>query len=159
MIRWTFVAAVYDQRSGNATLFVDGTAVTSQTSIPQGGMASWTGRTDQNTPPLEYNSAGNLGTSLRVGAGYSATAAADGSTGFIGIIDEAFVYGTALTVDELDYLYHAAQVITHLLRLRRKWFSRTYILDAILVSMITLSSCSVHSFVYFSLLTLADDPK
>lgn len=110
-IRWTFVAAVYDQKSGNATLFVDGMAVTSQTSIPQGGMPSWTVETHEKTPPSEYNSAGNFGTSLRVGAGYSATGAADGGTGFIGIIDEAFVYGTALTVDELDYLYRAAQVI------------------------------------------------
>lgn len=110
-IRWTFVAAVYDQKSGNATLFVDGIAVTSQTSIPQGGMVSRTANTDGTTAPPEDNSAGNLATSLRFGAGYSATGAADGSTGFIGVIDEAFVYGTALTVDELDYLYRAAQVI------------------------------------------------
>lgn len=104
------MAAVYDQKSGNATLFVDGIAVTAQTSIPQGGMASWTGNTDGTTPPPEYNSEGNSASSLRVGAGYSATGAADGSTGFIGVIDEVFVYGTALTVDELDYLYRAAQV-------------------------------------------------
>ena len=105
------MAAVYDQRSGNATLFVDGIAVASQTSIPRGGMASWAENTDGTTPPPEYNSAGNLATSLRIGAGYSATGVEDGSTGFIGVIDEAFVYGTALTVHELVYLYRAAQVI------------------------------------------------
>lgn len=106
------MAAVYDQTSGNATLFVDGTAVTSQTSIPQGGMAPRTAQnTVQATLPPEYSSSGSLATSLRVGAGYSATGAEDGSTGFIGVIDEAFVYGTALTVDELDYLYRAAQVM------------------------------------------------
>lgn len=49
-------------------------------------------------------------TALRVGAGPSVVGASEGTTGFIGIVDEAFVYGTALSVDELDYLYRAQQV-------------------------------------------------
>lgn len=107
--RWAFVAAVYNQEAGNATLYVDGVAVTAQTSILNGGVFSGDER------PLAGGSTNATGvspfsTSLRVGAGPSVVRAADGSTGFIGIVDEAFVYGTALSVDELDYLYHAAQV-------------------------------------------------
>lgn len=104
-----FVAAVYNQEAGNATLYVDGVAVTAQTSIQNGGVFS------EDKRPLaggSNNLPGDVAfsTALRVGAGPSVVGATDGSTGFIGVIDEAFVYGTALSVDELDYLYRAAQV-------------------------------------------------
>lgn len=58
----------------------------------------------------DSNSLNDFGTALRIGAGDTVKDATDGTTGLIGIIDEAFVYGTALTVDELDYLFQAAQV-------------------------------------------------
>lgn len=114
------MAAVYNQEAGNATLYVDGVAVTAQTSIPKGGMFSRDAVASSSSEQQAYDPpAGDSGgfsgghtfsTSLRVGAGPNVLGAADGSTGFIGFIDEAFVYGTALSVDELDYLYHAAQV-------------------------------------------------
>ena len=99
------MAAVYNQEAGNATLYVDGVAVTAQTSIPTGGVFSRVAGDNENVSGVSAFS-----TSLRIGAGPSAVGAADGSTGFIGFIDEVFVYGTALSVDELDYLYRAAQV-------------------------------------------------
>lgn len=114
------MAAVYNQEAGNATLYVDGVAVTAQTSIPQGGEFSRNGvasssSEQQPSDSLAGDSSGFSGgstfsTSLRVGAGPSLLGAAEGSTGFVGLIDEAFVYGTALSVDELDYLYSTAQV-------------------------------------------------
>lgn len=99
------MAAVYNQETGNATLYVDGVAVTAQTSMPDGGVFLLNAGDSSN-----FNGSSGFSTSLRVGAGPSVMGAADGSTGFIGYIDEVFVYGTALSVGELDYLYHAAQV-------------------------------------------------
>lgn len=114
------MAAVYNQESGNATLYVDGVTVTAQTSIPQGGVFSRnavanSSSEQQSTDSTagyssDFTGGSTFSTSLRVGAGPTVLGAAEGSTGFIGFIDEAFVYGTALSVDELDYLYHAAQV-------------------------------------------------
>lgn len=109
---------MYDQDAGNATLFVDGVAVTSQTSIPQGGsVVRPTTETDTivetSVPSTEINSAlpvALISSGLRIGAGGDPIGAGDGSTGLVGFIDEVFVYGTALTVDELDYIYRAAQV-------------------------------------------------
>lgn len=99
------MAAVYNQEAGNATLYVDGVSVTAQTSIPKGGVFSRdAGENDIASGVSAFS------TSLRIGAGPRAAGAADGSTGFIGFVDEVFVYGTALSVDELDYLYRAAQV-------------------------------------------------
>lgn len=108
--RWTFVAAVYDQNAGNATLYVNGASVTSQTSLLDGGKILQATSTNQTTRSAENPRERSQGTALRFGAGRSVDAAADGSTGFVGLIDEAFVYGTALTVDELTYIYGAAQV-------------------------------------------------
>lgn len=62
-----------------------------------------------------------ISSGLRIGAGGDTTGAGDGSTGLVGFIDEVFVYGTALTVDELDYIYRAAQV-----SVRRGNCSRSY---------------------------------
>lgn len=114
------MAAVYNQEAGNATLYVDGVAVTAQTSIPKGGVFSRNAvasspSEQQQSDPVAGDSSNFAGSStfsasLRVGAGPSVLGAADGSTGFIGFIDEAFVYETVLSVDELDYIYHAAQV-------------------------------------------------
>lgn len=56
--------------------------------------------------PLRWTAA------LRVGASAAEARATDGSTGLIGLIDELFVYGAALTTGELDYIYRAAQVST-----------------------------------------------
>lgn len=111
---------MYDQQAGNATLFVNGAAVTSQTSISSG---SGTLRVDERKENNAFQTTsaepeGNL-TALRVGAGPDADAAADGRTGLIAYVDEAFVYGTALTVDELDFLYRAAQV-------RSRWLRNVY---------------------------------
>lgn len=118
--RWTFVAAAYNQEAGNATLYVDGVAVTAQTSIPNGGvfLGDEVASSSFEQQPSDLLAGGSsnatggaaFSTALRVGAGPSVVGAADGSTGFIGVVDEAFVYGTALSVDELDYLYRAAQV-------------------------------------------------
>lgn len=47
---------------------------------------------------------------FRVGAGPDEDGAADGSSGLVAYVDEAFVYGMALTADELNYLFQAAQV-------------------------------------------------
>lgn len=114
------MAAVYNQEAGNATLYVDGVAVTAQTSIPQGGVFgrnAAAGSSFEQQPSdsfagdsIGFSERSTLSTALRVGAGPSLLGAAEGSTGIIGFIDEAFVYGTALSVDELDYLYSAAQV-------------------------------------------------
>lgn len=114
------MAAVYNQEAGNATLYVDGVAVTAQTSIPQGDMFSRNAVASSSSEQQpsdssiggssDFTGSSTFSTSLRIGAGPSVLGAAEGSTGFIGYIDEAFVYGTALSVDELDYLYHAAQV-------------------------------------------------
>lgn len=103
------MAAVYNQEAGNATLYVDGVAVTAQTSIQHGGVFSGDER------PLAAGSNNATGgaafsTALRVGAGPSVVGASDGTTGFVGIVDEVFVYGTALNMDELDYLFRAQQV-------------------------------------------------
>lgn len=109
------MAAVYNQEAGNATLYVDGVAVTAQTSIPNGGMfprhaVDSSSSEQQPSDNSDFTAGSTLFTSLRIGAGPSLLGAAEGSTGFIGFIDEAFVYGAALSVDELDYLYHSAQV-------------------------------------------------
>lgn len=109
--RWTFVAAVYDQEAGNATLFVNGAAVSSQTSISRGNDASAVAERKANnvSQTISEEHRGNFA-ALRVGAGPDADGAADGRTGLIAYVDEAFVYATALTVHELDFLYRAAQV-------------------------------------------------
>lgn len=104
-----FVAAVYNQEAGNATLFVDGVAKTSQTSIFPGieteqGLADDVPLSPTPTPYAEASGG------LRVGAGRTAVNSTDGSTGLIAVVDEVFVYGTTLTTDELGYLYKAAQV-------------------------------------------------
>lgn len=104
------MAAVYNQDAGNATLYVDGVAVTSQTSIPHGGHARTADISGQQMLGPGNTSVDVFATALRIGAGKTVVGAEDGRTGTIGFIDEAFVYGTALTVDELDYLYRAAQV-------------------------------------------------
>lgn len=60
----------------------------------------------QAIPPEYTESSGGL----RIGAGGDTKGSSDGSTGLVAIVDEIFVYGTALAVDELDFLYRAAQV-------------------------------------------------
>lgn len=104
------MAAVYDQNAGNATLYVDGKTVSSQTSIPHGGMVLRTASPAKPPLPPEDDSENTFVTALRIGAGGTVAGAADGGTGFIGLIDEAFIYGAALTLDELDFLFRAAQV-------------------------------------------------
>lgn len=104
------MAAVYDQDAGNATLYVDGVAVTSQTFMSRGGMISRSTNSSQQAISPESDDERSFATALRVGAGASAMGATDGKTGLIGFVDELFVYGTALSVDELDFLYGAAQV-------------------------------------------------
>lgn len=99
---------MYNQEAGNATLYVDGVAATAQTSIPEGGVFS-RNQSGHNTN-VSAAAVAQFSTALRIGAGPRAVAAGDGSTGLIGFVDEVFVYGTALSVDELDYLYRAAQV-------------------------------------------------
>lgn len=113
---------MYNQDAGNATLYVDGVAVHAQTSVPTGGffnpnMAANSSLEQQpaglaNTVEGRGNAAdsASFSTALRIGAGPGVGGATDGSTGFVGVVDEAFVYGEALSVEELDYLYHAAQV-------------------------------------------------
>lgn len=103
--RWTFVAAAYDQGAGNATLYVDGVTVSSQTRI-QRGSASGTGENAPRSLGPDFSLA--LVAGMRIGAGPDG--AEEGSTGLIAVVDEAFVYGASLTVEELDYLYGAAQV-------------------------------------------------
>lgn len=66
--------------------------------------------TSDQTLHVECQDASTFATALRIGAGHSSMDAGDGNTGIVGFVDEVFVYGTALSVDELDYLYHAAQV-------------------------------------------------
>lgn len=113
---------MYNQEAGNATLYVDGVAVDAQTSIPNGGAFTRDAATNsslEQQPPGLTTVAGDsdyvadsasFSTALRIGAGPGAVGARGGSTGFIGVVDEAFVYGAALSVEELDYLYRAAQV-------------------------------------------------
>lgn len=103
-----FVAAVYNQEAGNATLFVDGVAKTSQISIFP-GIETEQGLADDAplSTTLLYAEASR---GLRVGAGRTAVNSTDGSTGLVAVVDEVFVYGTTLTTDELEYLYRAAQV-------------------------------------------------
>lgn len=101
---------MYDQQAGNATLYVDGHTTTSQTSIPHGGLSHTANDFPDRALVSGSNSLNDFGTALRIGAGDAVKDATDGTTGIIGIVDEAFVYGTALTVDELDYLFQAAQV-------------------------------------------------
>lgn len=89
---------------------MDGSATTSQTSIPHGGLSHTAKDFPNQVLVSDSNSFNAFRAALRIGAGDTVKDATDGSTGIIGIVDEAFVYGTALTVDELDYLFQAAQV-------------------------------------------------
>lgn len=62
-----------------------------------------------NAIGIEHGNGESFG-ALRVGAGPGEDGAADGGSGLVAYVDEAFVYGTALTADELNYLFQAAQV-------------------------------------------------
>lgn len=74
--QWSFVAAVYDQQAGTVTTYVDGAVAV-----------------------REMAELGSGRPSLRIG-GNGGTA----GTGLHAIIDNVFVYDTALSVAELDYL-------------------------------------------------------
>lgn len=119
-------------------LFVNGVSIGSQTSIRHGYSKQQAERAETNAYESRSNptESGHDRAMFRIGAGPGAAGAVDGSSGLVGYVDEVFVYGTALTVDELDYLYRAAQVNWSskrrpllLVRICRRQFSVRYYRD------------------------------
>lgn len=108
---------------------------------------------ETSVPSTERNAAvpdALFSSGLRIGAGGDPIGAGDGSTGLVGFIDEVFVYGTALTVDELDYIYRAAQVSVRTGNCSRRGVTQRTARQAVLHSMIRCGSCDKYGFYRFA---------